>query len=87
MAKLKKLTDEELMSLATAEFIELAKKYRDGDEKALDRAKYPDILKKRGLKLGITTNLIHRIFVGEFDNANGVEVGITKVEGKQPSLF
>ncbi len=76
--KKKKLTDEELMALASAEFIELAKQYRDGDEHALDRAKYPDILKKRGLKLGITTNFIHRIFTGEFDNADGIEVSMVK---------
>lgn len=79
MAKSKKLTDKELAALASAEFIELAKQYRDGDEHALDRAKYPDILKKRGLKLGITTNFIHRIFTGEFDNCDGVEVKVSKV--------
>ena len=74
-----KITDEELMSLATAELIQLAKQFRDGDEKALERAKYPDILAKRGLKLGITRNLIHRIFTGEFDNADGIEVTVNKV--------
>lgn len=79
MANLKKLTDEELMSLATAEFVRLALDYKNGDEKALDRAKYPDILKKRGLKMGITRDFIHRIFTGEFDNADGVEVSVKKV--------
>lgn len=79
MAKLKKLTDEELMSLATAEFVRLALDYKNGDEKALDRAKYPDILKKRGLKMGITRDFIHRIFTGEFDNCDGVEVSVKKV--------
>lgn len=81
MAKLKKLTNEELMSLATAEFIRLALDYKNGDEHALDRAKYPDILKKRGLKMGITRDFIHRIFIGEFDNCDGVEVKVTKAEG------
>ena len=80
--KLKKLSDEELLALATTEFIQLALDYKNGDEKALDRAKYPDILKKRGLKVGISRDLIHRIFTGEFDNADGVEVNIKKVEGK-----
>jgi len=75
----KKLSDKQLLSLATAELIELTKQFRDGDEKALDRAKYPDILEKRGLKLGITTNFIHRIFQGEFDNADGIEVTMNKV--------
>ena len=79
MKNSKKLTDEELMSLATAEFVRLALDYKNGDEHALDRAKYPDILKKRGLKLGITTNFIHRIFQGEFDNADGIEAKVTKV--------
>lgn len=76
-----KLTDKELMALASAEFIELAKQYRDGDEHALDRAKYPDILKKRGLQMGITRDFIHRIFTGEFDNCDGVEAKIMEVEG------
>lgn len=76
--KKKKLTDEELMTLATNEFIQLAKQYRDGDSTALDKAKYPDILKKRGLKLGITRNFIHRIFTGEFDNIDGIEMSIEK---------
>ena len=67
------------MSLATAEFVRLALDYKNGDEKALDRAKYPDILKKRGLKMGITRDFIHRIFTGEFDNCDGVEVSVKKV--------
>lgn len=81
MAKTKKLSNQELMALASAEFIELAKQFRDGDEHALDRAKYPDILKKRGLKMGITRDFIHRIFIGEFDNCDGVEATVVKVEG------
>ena len=81
MSKEKKYSDEKLMSLATAELIDLTKQYRDGDEKAFEKAKYPDILKKRGIKLGITTNFIHRIFQGEFDNIDGVEVSVNKVKG------
>lgn len=78
MGKEKQLSDEELMSLATVEFINLAKKFRDGDDNALNRAKYPDILKKRGLSLEITTDFIHRIFMGEFDNVDGYEVSMEK---------
>jgi hypothetical protein len=74
----KKLSDKELMALATSELIELTKQFRDGDEKAFEKAKYSSILKKRGLSLGVTTNFIHRIFTGEFDNADGIEIGITK---------
>lgn len=80
MGKEKQLSDEELMTLATVEFVELAKQYRDGDTKALERAKYPDILKKRGLSLEITTDFIHRIFMGEFDNVDGIEAKVTAME-------
>lgn len=79
MGKTKELSDEELLTLAACEFIQIAKQYRDGDENALDRAKYPDLLKKRGLKLAITREFIHRIFTGEFDNADGVEIVAKKV--------
>ena len=82
MGKEKKLSDEELMSLATSEFIQLALQYKNGDEKAFEKAKYPDILAKRGLKLGITKDFIHRIFTGEFDNADGVQVKTIKVGSK-----
>lgn len=80
--KIKKLSDEELMLLATQEFIEVAKKYRDGDLEAFEKAKYKDELAKRGMKLGVTRNLINRIFMGEFDNAAGVEVSVKQLEGK-----
>lgn len=79
MGKQKKLSNKKLMSLATVELIQLIKEFRDGNEKALEKAKYPDILKKRGLKLGVSTDLIHRVFTGEFDNADGVEVSVKKV--------
>lgn len=80
MGKTKELSDEELLTLATCEFIQIVKQYRDGDENALDRAKYPDILKKRGLKLAITREFIHRIFQGEFDDVGGVEIAVKKVD-------
>lgn len=79
MKNLKKLTDEELFLLASTELIELVKKYRDGDEHAFEKAVYVGELKRRGLKLEISTNLIHRIFTGEFDNADGIEAKVTKV--------
>lgn len=82
MGKEKKLSDEELMALASAEFIEAAKQYRDGDLDAIKKTKYPDILKKRGLKLCVTRDLIHRIFTGEFDNADAVNVKTIKVGNK-----
>lgn len=78
MGKTKELSDEELLTLATSEFIELTKQYRDGDENALDRAKYPDLLKKRGLTFSISREFIHRIFQGEFDDV-GIEVAVKKV--------
>ena len=76
MGKLKKLSDEQLMSLATAELIQLVKDYRDGDTKAFERAKYPNELKRRGLELGITEGFIHRIFKGEFDKFDGLEIKV-----------
>lgn len=82
MSKLKKLSDEELMLLATQELVEMTKKFRDGDEKAFEKAKYPDELARRGMKLGITRNFIHRIFTGEFDNADGLEISVKELEGK-----
>jgi hypothetical protein len=80
--KLKNLSTEELLSLATTEFVQLALQYKNGDEHALEKTKYADELIRRGMKLGVSRDLIHRIFTGEFDNADGVEVNIKKVEGK-----
>lgn len=80
--RLSKLSTEELLSLATTEFVQLALDFKKGDEKAFERTKYADELIRRGMKLGISRDLIHRIFTGEFDNADGVEVSIKKVEGK-----
>ena len=81
--KLKNLSDEELLALATAEFIQLALKFKNGDEHAFEKTKYADEAKKRGLKVGISRDLIHRIFTGEFDNADGVEVNITEMKGSK----
>ena len=76
--KKKKLTDEELMTLAANEFIQLAKQFRDGDDKAFDKAVYSPMLKKKGYNLGISRDFIHRIMTGEFDNADGIEVSMVK---------
>lgn len=82
MGKEKHLSDEELMALASAEFVEVVKQFRNGDFNAIEKAKYPDILAKRGLKLGVTRDFIHRIFTGEFDNADAVNVKTIKVWSK-----
>ena len=76
--KKKKLTDEELMTLAANEFIQLAKQFRDGDENAFDKAVYSPMLKKKGYNLGISRDFIHRIMTGEFDKADGIEVSMVK---------
>ena len=76
--KNKKLTDEELMTLAANEFIQLTKQFRDGDDKAFDKAVYQPMVKKRGYNLGISREFIHRIMTGEFDNADGIEVKMVK---------
>lgn len=76
--KKKKLTDEELMTLAANEFIQLVKQFRDGDENAFDKAVYSPMLKKKGYNLGISRDFIHRIMTGEFDNADGIEVSMAK---------
>ena len=76
--KKKKLTDEELMTLAANEFIQLVKQFRDGDENAFDKAVYSPMLKKKGYNLGISRDFIHRIMTGEFDNADGIEASIKK---------
>lgn len=83
MGKLKKLSDQELMAQATGELIKSIINFRDGKTKEFEiNNKYADEAKKRGLKVGISENFIHRVFQGEFDNADGVEVSIKEVEGK-----
>ena len=82
MKDLKNLSNQELMLLATQELVEATKKFRDGDEKAFEKVKSGDELARRGMKLGITRNFIHRIITGEFDNADGVEISIKKLKDK-----
>lgn len=75
--KLKRLTNEELMTLATKTAIETIKAARDG--KPIPDASVVDEAKRRGLKVAITTNFIRRVLRGEFDNADGLEVTVNKV--------
>ena len=60
----------------TSDIIVPSLSYRDGDTKAFERAKYPNELKRRGLELGITEGFIHRIFKGEFDKFDGLEIKV-----------
>lgn len=83
MGNLKKLSDQELLTLATGELIESIINFRIGKTKDFEfNDKYRQELERRNLKFGISENFIHRVFQGEFDNADGVEVNIKEVEGK-----
>ena len=75
--ELSKLTDSELMTLATKTAIETIKATRDG--KPIPDASVVDEAERRGLKVVITTNFIRRVLRGEFDNADGIEVTMNKV--------
>lgn len=81
-SKLQRLSDEDLYAKATVELIQFIKDYRDG--KVTDDAgigKYNDEAKRRGMTFKVNPNLIHRVITGEFDRADGVAVGVSKVEG------
>lgn len=83
MGKEKELSDKELLTLATGELIESIINFRAGLTKEFEfNNKYRQELERRNLKFGISESFIHRVFQGEFDNADGVEVNIKKVEGK-----
>lgn len=83
MGNLKKLSDQELLTLATGELIESIINFRIGKTKEFElNDKYRQELERRNLKFGISESFIHRVFQGEFDNADGVELSIKKVEGK-----
>lgn len=62
--KLKKLSDEELLTLAATTAIEVIKASRDN--KPIPDASVMDEVKRRGLSVEITTNLIRRVLRGEF---------------------
>lgn len=81
MKELKEKTDKELMEMSAMLAVEMLKSLKDGtyDEKD-NRAKLVnEELEKRGLKVSITRDFIHRIFIGDFDNCDGVEAKIMKV--------
>lgn len=78
---MKKLTDEQLMVAALAEIIEAIKEFRNGlrtDFNSIGKA--TDEAIKRGIKLGVSENLIHRAFQGEFDNADELEFTLKEVK-------
>lgn len=84
MKNLLNLTDEELMQLSTTATIELIIASRDGkpipeeDVKAINAE-----VKRRGYRVEITDNFIRRVLAGEFDNADGIEIGVTKKRKKK----
>ena len=66
MEKLEKLTDEELITLSTQTAIDVIKASRD-NKPIPDGAKAINAeVKRRGLKVELTTNFIHRVMAGEF---------------------
>lgn len=81
-SKLARLSDEDLSAKVTIELIQFIKDYRDG--KVTDDAgigKYNDEVKRRGMSFSVSPNFIHRVITGEFDRADGVAVGVSKMEG------
>ena len=78
--KLEKLTDDELMTLSTSVVIELIKSLRDGKKAPEETAKaINDEMRRRGLTVQVSRNFIRRVMLGEFDNADGIEVTMKKV--------
>lgn len=79
MKDLEKLTDKELLTLATGELIKNLINYRNGKKVDIDE-RYRQEMERRMLSIGITKKFINRIIKGEFDNADGLEVSINKVK-------
>ena len=77
--ELEKLTDKELLTLATGELIKNLINYRNG-KKVECNNEFHQEMERRKLSLGITKKFINRIIKGEFDNADALEVSI-KVKG------
>ena len=78
--ELGKLTDDELMTLSTSVVIEVIKSLRDGKKPPEETAKAINAeTKRRGLTVQVSRNFIRRIMLGEFDNADGIEVTMNKV--------
>ncbi len=79
MKDLEKLTDKELLTLATGELIKNLINYRNGKKVEIDDT-FRQELERRKLNIGITKGFINRVIKGEFDNADGLEVSINKVK-------
>lgn len=62
--KLEKLSDEELLTLATTTAIEVIKASRDN--KPIPDASVMDEVKRRGLRVELTSDFIRRVIRGEF---------------------
>lgn len=78
--KLEKLSNDELMTLSTSVVIELIKSLRDGKKAPEETAKAINAeMKRRGLSVQVSRNFIRRVMLGEFDNADGIEVTMNKV--------
>ncbi len=82
--KIKLLSDETLITLTAGELTEALKSLRDGkiDASELKSGPYSTECTSRGIDIRPTKNLIHRIFGGEFDHADALAVGVTKVGGE-----
>lgn len=81
MGKLEKLTDKELLTMATGELIKNLINLRDGKKVEIDDT-FRQELERRKLSIGITKGFINRVIKGEFDNADALEVSI-KVKGSE----
>lgn len=81
--KIKLLSDETLITLAGGEFTQALKDFKDGkiDVSELKSGPYCTECTRRGIGIRPTEKFIRRIFGGEFDHADGVAVGVSKVEG------
>lgn len=62
--KLKNLSDEELLTLATKTAIDVIKASRDN--KPIPDASVMDEVKRRGLRVELTSDFIRRVIRGEF---------------------
>lgn len=81
-SKLARLSDEDLSAKATVELINAIKEFRDGKRTDFKNVgPCNDECARRGVTFRVNPNLIHRVFTGEFDHADGVAVGVSKVEG------
>lgn len=78
--KLKKLSNDELMTLSASVAIEIIKSLRDGKKAPEETAKAVNAeMKRRGLTVQVSRNFIRRVMLGEFDNADGLEVTVNEV--------